>query len=41
MYAYDVDVDGDIGVFSADWMYGENLAWYENRSPIPTPRRRS
>jgi hypothetical protein len=36
MFAYDIDGDGDVDIFSADWAHGENLAWYENTSPDPT-----
>jgi hypothetical protein len=35
MYAWDIDGDGDVDVFSADWAHGEGLAWYENTSPDP------
>jgi len=35
MYAYDIDGDGDIDIFSADWAHGQNLAWYENTSADP------
>ena len=35
MYAYDIDGDGDIDIFSADWAHGENLAWYENATKDP------
>jgi hypothetical protein len=31
MYAYDIDGDGDIDIFSADWAHGEGLAWYEQQ----------
>lgn len=31
MYAFDIDGDGDIDIFSGDWAHGEGLAWYEQQ----------